>query len=105
MSDLQAAYESILEANNVHEPVCNRKTLKQLIQILIPEVEFHRPRKTNESPRLSIKKTRDASINIHLVEQERTDGPRQMKVLFEAPLLLRKAINSCTKWVFLGSFD
>ena len=52
MSDLQAAYESILEANNVYEPVCNRKTLKQLIQISILEVEFHRPPKANESDRL-----------------------------------------------------
>ena len=31
-SDLKAACESILEANNVHETVCNQKTLKQLIQ-------------------------------------------------------------------------
>ena len=47
-SDLKAAYECILEANNVHETVRNGKTLKQLIQILIPEVEFHRPPKANE---------------------------------------------------------
>ena len=38
----------------VHEDVCNRKTLKPLTQILIPEVEFHRPPKANESDRLSI---------------------------------------------------
>ena len=38
-----------IEANNVHEDVCYRKTLKPLTQILIPEVEFHRPPKANES--------------------------------------------------------
>ena len=32
-------HKSILEANNVRETVCNRKILKRLIQILIPEVE------------------------------------------------------------------
>ena len=36
-------------ANNVHEDVCYRKTRKPLAQILIPEVEFHRPPKANES--------------------------------------------------------
>ena len=38
-----------IEANNVHEDVCYRKTRKLLAQILIPEVEFHRPPKANES--------------------------------------------------------
>ena len=57
-----------IEANNVHEDVCYRKTLNPLTQILIPEVEFHRPPKANESDRLSIKKTRDTTI--HLVEKK-----------------------------------
>ena len=38
-----------IETNNVHEDLCYRKTLKPLTQILIPEVEFHRPPKANES--------------------------------------------------------
>ena len=38
-----------IEANNVHEDVWYRKTRKPLAQILIPEVEFHRPPKANES--------------------------------------------------------
>ena len=38
-----------IEANNVHEDVCYRKTRKPFAQILIPEVEFHRPPKANES--------------------------------------------------------
>ena len=50
MSELQRhIHGRILEANNVHKDVCNRKTLKPLTQILIPEVEFHRPPKANES--------------------------------------------------------
>ena len=69
MSDLQRhIHGRILEANNVYKDVCNRKTLKPLTQILIPEVEFHRPPKANESDRLSIKKTRDTTI--HLVEKK-----------------------------------
>ena len=65
-SNLQVSYESIFEENSDHETVCNRKTPKQLIQILIPEVEFHRPPKANESDPKSIKKTRNAAN--HLVE-------------------------------------
>ena len=97
MSDLQVAYPwqcSWSKQSPWDRTVCNRKTLKQLIQILIPEVEFHRPPKVDESDRLSIKKTHDAAI--HLVEKKSTDDPEQMKVLFEAALLLRKAINSCS---------
>ena len=60
-----------IEANNVHEDACNRKTLKPLTQILIPEVKFHRRPKANESDRPSVKKTRDTTI--HLVEKKSSD--------------------------------
>ena len=76
-----------IEANNVHEDVCYQKKLKPLAQILIPEVEFHRPPKANESDRLSLKKTRGTTI--HLVEKKSSDDLKQMNVLFEAALLLR----------------
>lgn len=103
MSELQAAYESIRRANNAGNPECSRKALKQLIQDSIPEVEFHRPLKVNESERLSIRKTRDAAI--HLAEKENTNGTEEMKLLFKAALLLREVINNCEKWVFSGSFE
>ena len=87
MSDLQRhIHGRILDANNVHKHVCNRKTLKPLTQILIPEVEFHQPPKANESDRLSIKKTRDTTI--HLIEKKSSNDSKQMNVPFEATLLL-----------------
>lgn len=42
MSELQAAYDSILKENGVDNKTCNRKVLKQLIQSEIDEVEFHK---------------------------------------------------------------
>ena len=44
---------------------------------------------------------------ISVVEKKITNDPKQMKVLLEAALLLRKAINSCTKWVFsvIGHYE
>ena len=66
LPDLQVAYwwqYSWSKQSPWDRAVCNRKTLKQLIQILIPEVEFHRPPKVTESDRLSIKKTHDAAIH------------------------------------------
>ena len=61
-----------IEANNIHEDVCYRKTLKPLTQSWIPEVEFHRPAiKANKSDRLSVKKTRDTTI--HLVGKKSKD--------------------------------
>ena len=79
-----------IEANNVHEDVCYRKTLKPLTQILIPEVhvEFHRPpKKANKSDRLSVTRTRDTTIQ--LVEKKSSDDSKQMNVMFETALLLR----------------
>ena len=75
----------ILKTNNVHEDVCNRKTLKPYTQILIPVVEFHRPPKANESDRLSMKKTRDTTI--HLKEKKSSNDSKQIKVLVEASLV------------------
>lgn len=103
MSELQATYESILESINVQQPACNRRALKRLIQVSIPDVEFHQAEKVNESDRVSIKKTRDAAMN--LAEKENNDDPEEMKLLFKAALLLRKAINNCKKWEFTGSFE
>ena len=95
----QHIHASIFEANNVHETVRNWKTLQQVIQILIPEVEVHRTTNANESDQLSIKKTRDAARQF--LEKKSTDDPKEIKVLFEAALdLLRKEINSCTTRVF-----
>lgn len=48
MAELQNAFENVMEENNVEDPSCSRKTLKQLIQREIPGVQFHRPRKANE---------------------------------------------------------
>jgi len=62
MSNVQQGYESILEANNVENPTCSRKSIKQLIKNKIEDVEFHRPKKVNESERISIKTTRDFAI-------------------------------------------
>ena len=41
-----------IKANIVLEDTCNRKMLKPWTQIWIPEVEFHRPPKANESDQL-----------------------------------------------------
>ena len=104
MSEVQEGFESTLEANNVQDPTCTRKVLKQLIQSEIPDVEFHRPKKVNESERVSIKSTR----NIAIQQSENAsigDRHEEMKTIFDAATLLRKSINQCKNWVFTGSFE
>ena len=100
MSDLHAAYDSILKENGVADNTCNRKTLKQLIQNDITGVEFHKPKRVNESERVCIKETRDAAIQL---SEDVRDVRDDMKTLYDAVLLLRKAINKSKKWVFDGS--
>ena len=40
MSQLQAAYDTILQENNVKAKTCSRKAIKKLIQAEIEDVEF-----------------------------------------------------------------
>ena len=101
MSELQAAFESILEANNVGNPTSNRKGLKQLLQNEIPGIEFHRAKRVNESERVSIKSTRDTAIQ--MAEDHSAQRDTEMKTLFDAASVLRKAIRKCKKWKFTGS--
>lgn len=84
MSELQEAFESILDANNVDNPKGGRKALKQLLLREIPEIEFHAPKRVNESERVSIKKTRDAAIQ--MAEEQTTNLDSEMKTLFDMPL-------------------
>jgi len=80
----------------------SRKMLKQLIQSDISGVKFHKPKRVNESERVKIKETRDAAIQL---SEDVRDMRDDMKTLYDAALLLRKAINRSTKWVFDGSLD
>ena len=64
MSELQYAFQSILESNNVENPRGGRKALKQLLLREIPEIEFHAPKRVNEADRVSIKRTRDQAIQM-----------------------------------------
>ena len=75
MAELETAYVSILKSNNATSPPCSRKTLKRLKSSQISEVEFHKPKRLNESERLTIKKTRDAAVQLsEEVNLERLDS-------------------------------
>lgn len=103
ISQLQAAYEGILDANNVANQAINRKALKHLLQNEIADIEFHRPKRVNEPERVSVKKGRDMAIQI--AEDQNVIKDDEMKILFDAAALIRKSIKKCKKWVFSGSFD
>ena len=100
MSELQTSFEAILDANNVADSKCHRKTLKQLLQTEIADIEFHRPRRVNESERVSGKKIRDKAIQ--MAEDQSVIKDDEMKTLFENAGLIRKSIKKCKKWVFSG---
>ena len=62
MSQLQAAYDTISQENNVKAKTCSRKAIKKLTQADIEGVEFHKPKRVNESESVSIKESRDVAI-------------------------------------------
>ena len=104
MSQLQAAYDTISQENNVKAKTCSRKAIKKLIQAEIEDVEFHKPKRVNESERVSIKESRDVAIP--LSETANEDCTSNMKTLHDAAILLRTSINYlCKKWVFTSSLD
>ena len=102
MAELEAMYISVLRENDVADPSCSRKVLKQLISSEIPEVEFHRPKRMNQPERVTSKEIRDESIALL---EEAVSKEIGMKTIYNAAALLRKCINKCKKWVFKGCFD
>ena len=102
MSDLHAACDSILKENGIADKMCSRKTLKQMIQNNVAGVEFHKPKRVNESERVSIEETRDVAIQL---SEDVKDMRDDMNTLYDPALLLRKAINKSKKWVFDGSLE
>lgn len=105
MAELQAEFENILQANGAEKVTCSRKALKELITNAIDDVEFHKPRRVNESERVTIKETRDAAIQASEAVNQGNDINEDMKTLFNAALHLRKSINKSKKWVFDGSLE
>lgn len=111
ISQFQEAFENIMEANNVDNPKYPRRSLKQLLICEIPDIEFHTPKRVNEPERVSIKKTRDAAIQMAEEQPIDTDSNTdldtdfEMKTLFDAAAIIRKSINNCKKWKLTGSLE
>ena len=85
----------------MENPRGGRKALKQLLLREIPEIEFHAPKRVNESERVSIKRTRDQAIQ--MAEDQTANIDADMKTLFDAAAIIRKSITKCRKWKFTGS--
>ena len=103
MSELQNTFEELLRANDVKKATCSRKALKLLLLSEIPDIEFHKPRRMNESERVTIKETRDEAIQ--LSENAKAKCNEEMKVLFDAAATLRKAIHKSKRWEFAGTLE
>ena len=106
MSRLQAAYDTISQENNVKAKTCSRNAIKKLIQVEVEDVDFHKPKRANESGRVSIKESR--VVAIQLFETANEDCTSNMKTLHDAAVLQssQDLLNKQTKngWgVFQGS--
>ena len=64
LSQLHAAYDTIWHEHNVKAKTCSRKAINKLIQAEIENAEFYKPRRVNESERVSIKEARDVAIQL-----------------------------------------
>ena len=90
MASLQSTYMNIASENGCEGPDISRKKLKDLIMEEIPNVEFCKPRKANESERVVLKFTRGFAIAEAEVRDESLSD--ELKSLFDAAKILRKAV-------------
>ena len=83
--------------NGCERPDISRKKLKDLIMEEIPNVEFCKPRKVNESERA-------VSRDFAIAEAETRDESLsdELKTLFDAAKILRKSVIDSEKWEFTG---
>ena len=91
---------------------CNHRLVKELLISEIDDIEFHKPKRVNESERVTIKDTRDAAVQRseelglkNDVKKDEGDVRDDMGTLYDAATHLRKVINSCKRWVFDGSLE
>jgi len=103
MGELQDTFTAIRSANNVTHPECPRKVIKQLLQNEIPSIEFNKPKRINEPERCTIKTTRDEAIN--RMEETEMGMESDMRVLYKASSILRRAIRKADKWTFTGNLS
>ena len=90
MAELEAMYMRFLRENDVADPSCSRKALKQLISSEISEVEFHRSKRMNEPERVTSKEIRHEPI---ILLEEAVSEDIGMKPIYNAAAMLRKCIN------------
>ena len=100
MASLQSTYMNIASENGCESPDISRKKLKDLIMEEIPNVEFCKPPKANESERVVLKSTRDFAIAEAEVHDESLSD--ELKSLFDAAKILRKVVIDSEKWEFTG---
>ena len=81
---------NIASENGCESPDISRKKLKDLIMEEIPNVEFCKPRKANESERVVLKSTREFAIAEAEVRDESLSD--ELKSIFDAAKILRKAV-------------
>ena len=91
MLQLQAAFDTILQENNVKGKTCSCKTIKKLIKAEVG-VEFHKSKCVNESEWVSITESRDLAIQLSETVDE--DCTSNMKTLYDAAVLLRSPLTN-----------
>ena len=102
MASLQSAFLNIASENGCESPDIPRKKLRELIMEEIPNVKFCRPQKVNESERVVLKFTCDFAIAEAEIRDESLGD--ELKSLFHAVKILRKAVIDSEKWDFTGDF-
>ena len=96
MSQLQAAYDTISQENNVKAKTCSRKVIKKLIQAEVEGVQFYKPKSVNESERVSIEESRDVAIQLSETANEDCTSNMTQRWSYMPLMLPLMRLNSTT---------
>lgn len=103
MSTLKDVFDELLRNNGINNPDCDKRKLKLLLQEHVEGIEFHKPKRLNQSDNVTLKKGRDSAVQLLVNSSESCS--KDMKILYDAAAILRKSISQLRRWSFQGSFN
>lgn len=100
VQNVNIAYINLLKEN--HQPIIKenyRRYLKQLLSENVPDIEFIKPVRKNESEKICLTKFVHETVDKHYFNTS-----DQINTLYDAAKIIREEVLSSKAWEFEGNF-
>ena len=102
MNEVNQEYNNLLNEYDANTGSDRKKYLKSLISKNIPDAEFLKSHRKNESERILSKRSLGCAVNEF---EEYVDDEEDVKCLSKAASVLRRKVFEAVKWKFEGSMN